>query len=175
MSDRCTQALVLVGLRRGIPRLTSRAPVAEVRLSSWRERGARITAGIEHKVFRQGLLGPFVSRRLVRWWRPPEKPSAFGKRSGSNPGPSLHTGATVLLATGGRALQRVPGNWLHRAEQFLRKGRSRQSAGRPVRGPAAVRRLADTAAVEARLRRCNGCRRQLTRFAAAASGSWYGC
>jgi len=34
--------------------------VGEVRLSSWRERGSVVVAGISYKVQRDGLLGPFV-------------------------------------------------------------------------------------------------------------------
>jgi hypothetical protein len=58
---------------------SSRAPVAEVRLSSWRERGAVIAAGIEHKVFRQGLLGPFVLEKAGAVVASAEKPSTFRK------------------------------------------------------------------------------------------------
>ena len=34
--------------------------VAEVRLSSWRERGSVVVAGTTYKIFRKSLLGPFV-------------------------------------------------------------------------------------------------------------------
>jgi len=35
-------------------------PVAEIGLSSWRERGAVVTGGVEYTVSRQGLTGPFI-------------------------------------------------------------------------------------------------------------------
>jgi hypothetical protein len=34
--------------------------LGEVRLTSWRERGAVVAAGVEYKVFRESLLGAFV-------------------------------------------------------------------------------------------------------------------
>ncbi|AMY07271.1 hypothetical protein LuPra_00438 [Luteitalea pratensis] len=72
--DRCAQALVLVGLHGS--RLRA---VAEVNLSSWRERGAVLAAGIEHKVFRQGFLGPFVLEQAGSVVASAEKSSAFRK------------------------------------------------------------------------------------------------
>jgi hypothetical protein len=38
----------------------TRQPVAEIMLSSWRERGAVSTGGLEYKVSRQGFTGPFI-------------------------------------------------------------------------------------------------------------------
>jgi hypothetical protein len=56
----------------------TRQPVAKVRLSSWRERGAVIVNGIEHKVSRQGVLrGAFVLERGGSVLARAEKPSAF--------------------------------------------------------------------------------------------------
>jgi len=34
--------------------------VAELRLSSWRERGSAVVGGITYRIYRKGLLGPFV-------------------------------------------------------------------------------------------------------------------
>jgi hypothetical protein len=53
--------------------------VAEVRLSSWRERGAVATGGVEHKVSRQGMLGAFVLMKGDSVVASAEKPSAFRK------------------------------------------------------------------------------------------------
>lgn len=52
-------------------------PVAEVRLSSWRERGAIVANGVEHKVSRQGILGAFVLVKGDSVVASAEKPSAF--------------------------------------------------------------------------------------------------
>ena len=52
-------------------------PVAEVRLSSWRERGAIVADGVEHKVSRQGFLGAFVLVKGDSVVASAEKPSAF--------------------------------------------------------------------------------------------------
>jgi hypothetical protein len=54
-------------------------PVAEVRLSSWRERGAIAAGGVEHKVSRQGILGAFVLLKDESVVASAEKPSAFRK------------------------------------------------------------------------------------------------
>jgi hypothetical protein len=55
------------------------APVAEISLSSWRERGAVVVAGVEHTVSRQSLLGRFVLERGGSVIASAEKPSAFRK------------------------------------------------------------------------------------------------
>ena len=56
---------------------TTREPVAEVRLSSWRECGAIEIAGVEHKVSRRGMLGAFVVETGDSVVASAEKPSAF--------------------------------------------------------------------------------------------------
>ena len=53
--------------------------VAEVRLSSWRERGAVTCAGVEHKVLRQSAFGAFVLEKGGAVVARAEKPSAFHK------------------------------------------------------------------------------------------------
>jgi hypothetical protein len=56
----------------------TRHPVAEVRLSSWRERGAVSVQGVEHRVSRHGVLrGAFVLERGGSVLARAEKPSAF--------------------------------------------------------------------------------------------------
>ena len=56
----------------------TRHPVAEVRLSSWRERGAVSVEGVEHRVSRHGVLrGAFVLEGGGSVLARAEKPSAF--------------------------------------------------------------------------------------------------
>jgi len=54
-------------------------PVAEVKLSSWRERGAVTIAGVEHKISRESILGAFILEREGSILARAEKPSAFRK------------------------------------------------------------------------------------------------
>ena len=101
---------------------STRGPVAELKLSSWRERGAVIAAGIEHKVFRQGFLGPFVLERAGAVVASAEKPSAFRKtlrieHSGHHYTlePRSYWGREVVLSEGDREIGSIaPNNWFGR-------------------------------------------------------------
>jgi len=55
-------------------------PAAEVILSSWRERGAIAIEGVQHKVSRDGLTGPFVLEMAGQEAARAVKPSAFRQR-----------------------------------------------------------------------------------------------
>ncbi len=95
---------------------------AEVILSSWRERGAIAIAGVQHRVSRDGLTGPFVLEMAGRQAALAVKPSAFRQNF-----TITHDGAEYTLEriswwrrefgvfSGGRRLGTIaPESWLTR-------------------------------------------------------------
>jgi hypothetical protein len=55
-------------------------PVAEVILSSWRERGSIAVGGVQHRISREGLTGPFILEMSGKEAARARKPSAFRQK-----------------------------------------------------------------------------------------------
>ena len=124
--------------------------MAQFDLSSWRERGVITIDGVEHRVFRESLLGDFVIERGSSTLARATKKSAF-----TNTMIVKHDGREYTLRKQSwwrRAFVLMDGDtadWIDCADGHVHETRGGRSSGAVAAAPSGVRHLAHARAVEA--------------------------